>query len=224
MSTRQSRSNSSCSGNRPCTSGSERSSTAFVQRASTRPQMPPPIASNRLSVSSCCSTRCRLAPNARRSANSRCLTAPRTNNRLPTFTQAMRRTSATTTVRKVATTWARRRLPTLAMPRTWSATIGATASDGEVRSVASCASIVLSSDDACAGVASSANRPKSISVRAVLSSCSATSDGRVPIGTQMSVRSGEKVPLNSRGATPAIEYDCDSERIVRPSTLGSRLN
>ena len=25
-------------------------------------------------------------------------------------------------------------------------------------------------------------------------------------------------------ATPAIEYDCDSERIVRPRTLGSKLN
>ena len=74
----------------------------MLHRASTRPQIPPARASIRLSVRSCCSTRLRLAPNARRNANSRCRTAPRTRSRLPTFTQAMSRIRLTTTVRKVA--------------------------------------------------------------------------------------------------------------------------
>ena len=48
-----------------------------------------------------------MAPRARRTANSRCRSAPRTSSRLPTLTQAINSTSPTTAVRSVVADLAR---------------------------------------------------------------------------------------------------------------------
>ena len=64
-------------------------------RASGSPITAPMIASATLSVASCRTIRCRVAPSAVRSATSRARAAPRASNRFATFAQAMSSTSAT---------------------------------------------------------------------------------------------------------------------------------
>jgi hypothetical protein len=60
--------------------------------ASVRPASPPTTESARLSTSSCCTSRARVAPSERRVAISRCRPAARARRRLATFAQAMTRT------------------------------------------------------------------------------------------------------------------------------------
>lgn len=114
--------------------------------------MPPPAASTRLSLSSCWTRRVLEAPSARRTANSRCRSAPRTSSRLPTLTHAISNTSATTAVRSAENVPTRRRIPGSGRPRARSTTIGDSTDAERPCSVISWASIAFSSADACATV------------------------------------------------------------------------
>ena len=58
----------------------------------------PRAASSKLSVRSCCSSRARVQPTAKRTAISRRLAEARVNSRLAIFAQAIRSTSATTPI------------------------------------------------------------------------------------------------------------------------------
>ena len=65
------------------------------QLATTNPSPPPVIASSRLSIRDCRSSRHRPAPSAARIVNSRIRPVERTSNRLLTFTQAISKTKPT---------------------------------------------------------------------------------------------------------------------------------
>ena len=193
-------------------SGAIRGYSLVPTTASTMPQAPPASDSSRFSVTSCFTSRPRLAPAAARRASSFCLPMPATSSRLATLAQPMSRTKPTVPTRNVSIR---------SVPPNSASRIGTTRAPRfpgfSPRASLSCRLTAVASAAAASGDTPGFRRPMAVIHRA----CGIC---RRSLAAQKATSSMSGISLKPAGITPMTILGSASTRTVLPMASAAPSN